>query len=167
MPALEGRFSRRREKSKEAEIGGPFSRSIYYNVSGMPCRRRRSVPYDYEKLSLSSQCGSDIPFYPGIHAHNSVPLSSLYDAVSMEGYLEVCSYICMKIRKRARMFAYARTRSRPSNPLIGFIRASSITLSQGYIPSPSSSPTTRIYRGNFALAPPRDTPRGIIKRIAD
>lgn len=30
-----------------------------------------------------------IPFYPGIHAHNSVPLSSLYDAISTKGYLEV------------------------------------------------------------------------------
>lgn len=30
------------------------------------------------------------------------------------------------------MFAHTRSRGRPSNPLIGFIRASSITFSQGY-----------------------------------
>lgn len=54
----------------------------------------------------------------------------------------------------------SRTRGPFYNPLIGFIRASSITFSQGYTPfAVESGPTTRIYHGNFTLPPAPDSPR--------
>lgn len=135
--------SRKRLKSE-----GRSPRSIYQNASGcatsLPQRRAHTT------TKLSSR-GTDIPFYP-VHAVASYPLSSLRRGTH-ERVLGGLLYICMRIRKHAYMFAHTRSRSRPSNPLIGFIRASSITFSQGYTPSPSSDPTTRIYRGNFAPSP--------------
>lgn len=135
-----------RRKSKEVEIGGPFS-ALDLSECIRLCHvvAVEACAYDHETLL------TDIPFYP-VHAVASYPPSSLRRGTH-ERVLGGLLYICMRIRKHAYMFAHTRSRSRPSNPLIGFIRASSITFSQGYTPSPSSDPTTRIYRGNFAPSP--------------
>jgi len=146
-----------RRKSKEVEIGGPFS------ALDLPeCIRLCRVvvvetfltrAYTTTKLSARTHTGGfDIPFYPA-HIVGFI-LFSLRRSTH-ERVLGGLLYICMGIRKHAYMFAHTRSRSHPSNPLIGFIRASSITFSQGYTPlaSPSSDPTTRIYRGNFAPTP--------------
>lgn len=88
VPALESRSSRRRE------VEGGRNRRAVLALDLLECIRHATSSSSKRPLrpreTLSSQCESDIPFYPDIHAHNPVPFSSLYDAVSTKGYLEVC-----------------------------------------------------------------------------
>lgn len=154
-------------------------------------RRRRGVPYARLRPRRSSPLdgGSDIPpklphtvlLYIYICLSHSLVLSLTLRSLRRsrrprKGTWGFAVYLHEDTRARARerkhalsyVRAHALSRSRPSNPLIGFIRASSITFSQGYTLAYSRGPTARIYHGNFAPPPtrggdsPRDTPR--IKR---
>lgn len=135
---IECRLSRAdsRGKSKEAEIGEGRSRARF-------TRMYPACHVVVVEASLTTTRNSPVTVrirYSVLSRHNSVPLSSLYDAVSTKGYLEVCRIFAWRY---ASAHVCSRTRApavRPSNPLIGFIRASSITLSQGYIPSPIVEP---------------------------
>lgn len=118
-------------KSKEVEIGGPFS------ALDLPeCIRLCHVvaveaflmrEYDHKTLfTMEEPIFRSTPYMP------LRPTLSSLRCGTHERVLGGLLYICMRIRKHAYMFAH--TRSLPSNPLIGFIRASSITFSQGYTP---------------------------------
>lgn len=126
-PAVSRGKSRKRSKSE-----GRSPRSIYQNASGCAAPPRRSLrAHTTTKLSSRWRIRYRVPPRARAVAPPSFPL---YDAGTHERVLGGLLYICMGIRKHAYMFAHTRSRSRPSNPLIGFIRASSITFSQGYTP---------------------------------